>query len=320
MTRLFPKALAAGDEIAVLAPASGGAKAEAIQCGLDRFREWGFVPTWMPHARGRLDWPDGCAVAATDVERHQDLQEAIRNPRYRAIVAVRGGYGVTRLLAGLDLTPLTLDPKPILGYSDLTALLAAAHAETGVIGFHGPMLATSPSMDAGFDGWAMQRELLTATKQPLALPRVEGTRGLCTGTAEGPLVGGNLSLVQCLIGTRWEIDTRGAILFLEDTGEAPYRVDRILTHLHQTGALARAAGVILGDFHVAGTPLGSTQPSMLAVFEERLGSLGIPVAYGFPIGHMPGSWTLPYGVRARVHVPVLDGPATLELLEPAVHP
>ena len=321
MDRLFPRALQAGDEIAVLAPASGVRDAAALQRGLDRFRAWGFTPTLMPHARERLAWPDGCPLAATDAERRQDLQAALQDPRYRAIVCVRGGYGVTRLLPDLNLLPLADDPKPILGYSDITALLAAVFAETGLVGFHGPMLATTEEMDPGGAGWLLQRRLLTETGRAVPLPPIpamETPRGLCPGTAEGPLVGGNLSLVQCLIGTRWEIDTRGALLFLEDIGEAPYRVDRILTQLQQTGTLARAAGVILGDFHLAHTPLASQQPTMHAVLKERLAHLGIPVAYGFPIGHLPGAWTLPYGGRAQLHVPAVAAPATLELLEPSV--
>lgn len=318
MELLLPHALRDGDEIAVIAPAGGVRDEEALQRGLARFRAWGFVPTLLPHARGVLDWPEGGRLAATDAERLRDLQEAVSNPRYRAIVCARGGYGTTRLLESLDLSPLRRDPKPILGYSDITALLAAARAATGLVGFHGPMLATTAAMDAGEQGFALQRQLLTVPGAPATLPAAEHARGLAVGTATGPLVGGNLSLVQCLVGTRHEIDTEGAILFLEDIDEAPYRVDRMLTHLHATGAIARAAGIVLGDFHVAGTALGSEYPAMTAVLEERLRDLPIPVACGFPFGHRPGSWTLPVGVRARLAVPGRGAPATLELLEPAV--
>lgn len=320
MARLFPTALRPGDEIAVVSPASGERDRAALERGLERIREWGFVPTVMPHALESLDWPEGSTLAASDAERLGDLQSAITDPRYRAVVCLRGGYGAARLLRDLDLTPLAADPKPILGYSDITALLAAVFAETGVIGFHGPMVATTEAMDPGDAGWALQRQLLTETDAPAALPATDAPRGLRAGTAEGALVGGNLALVQSLIGTPWEIDTNGALLFLEDVGEAPYRVDRMLTQLDQTGALERAAGIVLGDFHVTGTPLASEQPSMLRVLAERLAHLEIPVAHGFPIGHRPGAWTLPYGGRARLHVPDTDAdaPATLELLEPAV--
>lgn len=318
MNRLFPKALRPGDAIAVVAPASGVRDEAALQRGLERFSAWGFRPELLAHARERLDWPEGGALAATDAQRLHDLQAAISDPRYRAVVAVRGGYGVTRLLADLDLRPLLRDPKPILGYSDLTALLAAAQRTVGLISLHGPMLATTAAMDAGDACWDLQRALLTETTRPAALPHAEDARGLRAGTAEGPLVGGNLSLVMSLLGTPWAIPTDGALLFLEDIGEAPYRVDRMLTQLLHTGALQRAAGVVLGDFHQNDTPLASLQPAMLAVFEERLAALSIPVAYGFPIGHRPGAWTLPVGARARLDVAARGGAATLALLEPAV--
>ncbi len=318
MKRRFPKALAVGDAVAVVAPASGGVAAAALQRGLERFRDWGLAPTLMPGCHSELDWPEGCPVAAPDADRCRDLQAALDDPRYRAVVCLRGGYGMARLLPDLDLASLARDPKPILGYSDITALLAAAFAATGTVGFHGPMLAPTEDLDPGEAGWELQRRLLTETGQPVPLPVAETSRGLVPGSAEGPLVGGNLCLLQSLIGTPWEIDVSGCLLFLEDTGEAPYRVDRMLTHLLQTGALARASGVILGDFHVSGTPLASAPAAMLAVLEERLGGLGIPVARGFPVGHLPGSWTLPHGVRARLEVPELAAPASLELLEPAV--
>ncbi|MCA8973912.1 MAG: LD-carboxypeptidase [Planctomycetes bacterium] len=317
MDHLLPRALCEGDEVAVVAPAGGVRDEDALQRGLARLRGWGLVPVLLPHARGVLEWPDGSPLAATDAERLSDLQAAIDDPRYRAVFCARGGYGTSRLLGELDLAPLRRDPKPIVGYSDITVLLQAARMATGLIGFHGPMVATTASMDAGDAGWSLQQRLLTSHCEPVALPAAAGARGLCAGSAEGPLVGGNLSLVQCLIGTPWQLDTAGALLFLEDIGEAPYRIDRLLTQLHQTGALARAAGVILGDFHIDGTPLGSEQPAMTAVLEERLRGLSVPVACGFPFGHRPGAWTLPVGVRARLVVPAVGGPATLELLESA---
>ncbi|MGE3173495.1 MAG: LD-carboxypeptidase [Planctomycetota bacterium] len=317
MNRVLPRALRPGDPIAVLAPASGVRDADALQRGLARWRQWGFLPELLPHATSKLDWPAGGPLAATDALRLADLQEAISNERYRAIVAVRGGYGTARLLPHVDLAPLRRDPKPILGYSDLTALLAAVWRDGGLVGFHGPMLATTAAMDPGPDGWALQRRLLTDATAAAALPAAEA-RGLCPGTAEGPLLGGNLALVQSLLGTPWQLDTTGALLVLEDIGEAPYRVDRMLTQLRQAGVLDRAAGVVLGDFHVDGTELGSAAPAMTRVLDERLADLPIPVALGFPIGHRPGAWTLPFGVRARLAAPGRGEPATLQLLEPAV--
>ncbi len=318
MQRTLPRALCAGDEVAVVAPAGAVRDDDSLANGLARLRAWGLVPTVLPHARGRLDWPAGSPLSATDAERLADLQHAIGTPRYRAVFCARGGYGITRLLTGLDCTPLRRDPKPIVGYSDVTTLLAAVRARTGLVSLHGPMVATGALMDAGADGWELQRRLLTDTVGPVPLPPAPRARGLCAGIAEGPLVGGNLSLVQCLIGTPWQVDTRGALLLLEDIGEAPYRIDRMLTHLLDTGALQHAAGVLLGDFHATDTPPASEHAATTAVLVERLAALPIPVAMGFPFGHCPGSWTLPIGARARLVVPAVGAPASLELLEPAV--
>lgn len=315
--RRLPKALARGDEVAVLAPASGGFLPEALDAGLARLRAWGLEPTLMPHAHERLDWPEGCALAAVDDDRLADLQQALDEPRFRAVFCTRGGYGVTRLLPRIEWTAFARDPKPIVGYSDLTALHAAARAATGVVTLHGPMVATTNAMDAGASGWELQRRLLTEARAPVELPSAPAARALAPGAAEGPLVGGNLALVQSLLATPWQLDTRGALLFLEDIGEAPYRVDRMLTQLLQCGALRDCAGVVLGDFHVDGTPLASEHAAMQHVLAERLRGCGVPVACGFPIGHRPGAWTVPFGAAARLRAPA-DGPATLELLEPAV--
>jgi muramoyltetrapeptide carboxypeptidase len=134
------------------------------------------------------------------------------------------------------------------------------------------------------------------------------------------LVGGNLSLVQALVGTPDAIATRGALVFLEDTGEAPYRIDRMLTHLLYAGFFDQAAGVLLGDFHADHTAPGSEHGPTMAVLAERLRELRIPVGIGFPFGHQPESWTLPYGARARLSVDAADGATELTLLQPAVRP
>ena len=318
MQPILPRALRPGDEVAIIAPASGVRDERALEAGLARWREFGFEPVLLPHALERQDWPDGCPVAAHDAGRAADLQLALSDPRYRAVVAVRGGYGVTRLLPGLDLTAFASDPKPVLGYSDLTALLAAVHRRTGCIGFHGPMLATSAALDAGSAGWRLQRELLTRADRAAILPPAPNARMLVPGVAEGPLVGGNLSLVQALVGTPDAIATRGALVFLEDTGEAPYRIDRMLTHLLQVGFFDGAAGVLLGDFHADHTAPGCEHGPTLAVLEERLRALKVPVGIGFPFGHLPESWTLPYGAQARLTVDTADGATELTLLQPAV--
>ena len=320
MKRQLPKALKAGDEVAVIAPASAVRDGAAFDRGLARLRAWGLAPVVLEHvpttADGGLDRPEGGTLAATDEERLRDLQNALDEPRYRGVFCARGGYGAGRLLQHIDWTRFRADPKPIVGYSDITALLAAAWREAAAVGFHGPMVATTEAMDPGEANWKLQRALLTDASKPATLPH-GGGRTLRAGTAQGALLGGNLALVQSLLATPWQIETDGALLFLEDIGEAPYRVDRMLTQLRQTGALDRAAGILLGDFHVDDTALASVHAPMQSVLEERLEGLSIPVVCDMPFGHRPGSWTLPFGTRARLTAEAGTAP-TLELLEPSV--
>lgn len=315
---VHPRALRPGDSVALVSPSSPLQDQPALERGLARLRAWGLGPELTASALRRLDYPKGGELAGTDDERAADLQQAISNPRYRAVFCVRGGYGVTRLLPRIDFAPLRADPKPIVGYSDITALLAAAHKAAGLVSLHGPGVATPMSHDAGELLWEQQRALLFDTGKPVALPTSLPPHALRPGIAEGRLVGGNLTIVCALIGTRWQVDTRHNILFLEDVHEAPYRIDRMLTQLAQCGALGAARGIVFGDFHLDDSPLASEPPELVRVLIDRTRDLDIPVAHGFPFGHRPGSWTLPFGARARLDARDLAVPARLELLEPVV--
>ncbi len=259
--------------------------------------------------------------AGTDEERLADLNGALRDPEIAAVWCIRGGYGVTRILDRVDFDALARRPRPLIGYSDITAVLNAAFHHTGVVTFHAPMarVAMPPFSRRHFERVLASAEpagrlgRLPAPPDVL-LPRENRITTLRGGLAEGPLLGGNLSLLQCLVGTPHLPDLDGAILFLEDVGEDLYRVDRMLAHLRMVGALARLAGVAIGRF----TDLERSMSDGALGFDEVLATyflpLGIPVACGFPVGHIDDQWTLPLGVRAR-----LDADAgELELLEPAV--
>jgi len=316
MTAIRPRALRRGDSVAVISPAGPlpAARTADLDRGMDRLRAWGLRPTLARHARAQAGY-----LAGSDEERLGDLQRALDDPAVRAVFCVRGGYGCTRLLPGIDWSGFRKAPKPIVGYSDVTALLAAAQRE-GVVGFHGPMVATSAGHAMGEAAAAQQRALLFDGERPVPLPAAEGdvAHVLVKGRAEGPLVGGNLSLVAALAGTPWAVRGRGAVLFLEDTDEPPYSVDRMLTQLRQSGALDGVAGVALGDFGFGKGGADAVRRAMTPVFLDRLGDLGVPVAYGFPFGHRARSWTLPVGVRARLDAQNATRSATLSLLEPAV--
>ncbi|MCB9890199.1 MAG: LD-carboxypeptidase [Planctomycetes bacterium] len=302
----------------MISPASPLREDVALTRGIARWKRFGFELELLPHARSSYDYPAEGDLAGTDDERLADLQRALDDPKYRAVMCTRGGYGCTRLLPQIDWTKLAKDPKPILGYSDVTALLAAAWREIGLVGFHGPMVATTKSHAMDDREVQLQHRLLT---DGATIPRLESAsvpHALTEGIAEGRLVGGNLSLVQALIGTPWEIESRGALLFLEDVGEAPYRIDRMLTQLSQARVFEKCAGVILGDFHVPRTELGHEDARVIAIFRDRLTRLKVPVAHGFAFGHRPRSLTLPFGVRARLVADDASKPARLELLEPSV--
>lgn len=311
-----PPRLAPGARIALVAPAGpllerdDLTRAEALCRALD------YEPALTPAAGRRHGY-----LAGPDDERLADLNAALRDPAIDAIWCLRGGYGSLRILDRVDFDALARRPRPLLGFSDITALLNAAVARAGVVAFHGPVArAALPA----FARRHLERVLACAEPagrlgrlpQPadVLIPRTDRIVTLCGGTAEGPLLGGNLSLLQCLLGTPFLPALDGAILFLEDVGEAVYRVDRMLCHLRLAGVLDRLAGVAVGRF----TELERRTADGALGFDEVLATyfepLGIPVAYGFPIGHIDDQWTLPLGVRAR-----LDADAgELELLEAAV--
>ena len=254
-------------------------------------------------------------------DRLADLNQAIADPSIDAIWCIRGGYGVTRILDRVAFQPLRDRPKAIVGYSDITALLLAAVRHAGLVTFHGP---TARAPMPVFSRFHFERVLAGAEPagrlgrlpEPagVLVPKENRILTLRPGVAEGPLMGGNLSLLQCLVGTPHWPGLDGAILFLEDVGEDLYRVDRMLAHLRAAGVLAGLAGVAVGRFtqlqrHMSDGAFGFDE--VLATYFEPL---GVPVAFGFPVGHIDDQWTLPLGVRARLDA----GAGELELLEAAV--
>jgi muramoyltetrapeptide carboxypeptidase len=260
-------------------------------------------------------------LAGTDDQRLTDLNAALNDAAIHGVWCLRGGYGATRIIDRVDFEALARRPKPLIGYSDITALLNAAVRLANVVSFHGPV--ARASMPA-FSRWHFERVLACAEpagrlgripdRPDVLVPQENRIVTLRSGIAEGPLAGGNLSLLQCLIGTPWAPDLRGAILFVEDVGEDLYRVDRMLAHLRAVGALAALAGVLVGRFTELKRQTGDGALGFDEVLSSYLLPLGVPVAYGFPIGHIQDQWTLPLGVRARLDA----GTGEVEILEAAV--
>jgi muramoyltetrapeptide carboxypeptidase len=301
-----PPRLAPGDRVTVVAPA-GPIERESLEAGLQVLAAR-YEATWDPGLLCRARY-----LAGDDARRARELSAALGDPRAKAVIAARGGYGSLRLLprlwplSGRDGAPLALgQAKLVVGFSDITALHCALQA-MGQMSIHGPsvnQLATQPPA-------VVERffALLEDATNPPA--RIAGTP-VIGGVAEGPLLGGNLSLLTRLLGTPWLPDLDGAVLLLEDVSERPYRLDRMWTHLHLAGVLDRVRGFALGDFTDCEEP--DADFSSRDTLWSLVAATGLPCVAGLPIGH--GAVNVPVALGTRVR---LDGGAgTLSFLEPAV--
>jgi muramoyltetrapeptide carboxypeptidase len=311
-----PPVLGPGSRVALVAPAGPLLEQDDLTRGEELCRALGFEPQVGPHAGRRHGY-----LAGTDEQRLSDLNAALADPRIDAIWCLRGGYGMTRILDGVDFAPLRKRPKAIIGFSDITALLNAAQVEAGLVTFHAPM-ARAPLTH--FSRQHFDRTLTTASPAgrlgrvappgDVLVPREGRIVTLVPGQAVGPLVGGNLTLLQCLIGTRYFPSLDGALLFLEDVGEDLYSVDRMLAQFRSIGALGRVAGVIVGQFTDLKRCTDDGALGFDHVLTTYLAPLKVPVAYGFPFGHVDDQWTLPLGVNARLDATTGE----VEILDAAV--
>ena len=303
---LRPPPLRPGSPIAVVAPASAPRDLDRYRRGLARLRAVYDVRTaWAP---GRQEG----YLAAPDAVRADALQGAIRDPDIDGIVCVRGGYGCLRLLDRLDWAVARDNPTLLVGYSDVTALHLAFYARVGWTGLSGPVVTE----------WAVADEETLAPFRALAAGglfsgKADALTTLRPGTATGPLLGGNLSVLTRLVGTPYAPDWSGAILMLEDVAEAPYRIDRMLSHLKHAGVLATVGGVVLGDFST-GDDDHSPTLSLDTVFADYFGDRPYPVVKGLPYGHRLPRCTLPIGVPARLTA--RRNTARLDALAPVVQP
>lgn len=292
MDSIAPPALRPGDRVAVVAPA-GPAEAAPLRLGLDRLASrYTVAPTGDLWGRsGYLAAPDGVRAGA--------MNAALRDPDVRAIFCARGGYGALRILPALDGEALRRDPKPIVGLSDATALLAWALAQ-GIEAVHGPVVTQLGALEG--DDWQALVDLLEHPGAPTRVAGLPDPRG--GAPAEGRLVGGNLSLLAALSGTPWAVPLAGTLLLLEDVGERPYRIDRLLTQLGlQAGAagLTGVRGAAVGEL-VGCSPPDDRSPRAAEVVTARLGDLapGRPVITGLPFGHGRRNHPFPLGRRARM--------------------
>jgi muramoyltetrapeptide carboxypeptidase len=289
-----PPRLRPGDKIAIVAPASAFSRDE-FDKGVAELRALNFEPAYedsvFAHHRGYL-------AGDAEVRAHAFLR-AWRDPSVKGLIAVRGGYGSVHLLPYLQAEDLRRMPKALIGYSDLTTLLTYLTTRCGIVSFHGPMLDRRLSRGAdGYDRASLMGAVAVAEPLgELAPPQLETLRA---GEATGALVGGTLVQITASLGTPYAFQPpAGCVLFLEDVGERPYRLDRMVTQLQLAGVLASASAIVLGEFVECDEPRG--EPSGRGVLADLLKDFNGPIIYGFPSGHTKYPLvTLPFGVRARV--------------------
>ena len=310
-----PQRLSKGSTVGLITPASAVSR-EAFEKAIENLEGFGFKVKYSDNMRVRKGF-----LAGTDKQRLQDLHVMFEDSEVSGVVCARGGYGSGRLLPHIDYDLIKRNPKVFVGYSDITALLYAIHAKTGLVCFHGPVGASTYT---DFTADQFERVLIkgkskTTIERPNAWDDIEDKAyqlvKINPGEASGTLVGGNLSLIVSLMGTPYDTDK---IVFIEDVGESPYRVDRMLTQIINSGKLNTAKGVVLGVFNDCETkpddPDFSLSLSLREVLEDRFSNLNIPVIYGLPIGHIGDNATLPFGAKAELDV----DKAKLTLLENGV--
>jgi muramoyltetrapeptide carboxypeptidase len=316
-TRIRPRPLRPGDTVGIVAPATATFQQVELDIVRESLEGLGLKVKVGQHVRDRHG-----SLGGEDRDRAADLNAFFADRDVRAIFPTRGGWGSARLLPLLDYTSIAANPKIILGYSDITALLNGIHARTGLITFHGPN--GGGRWDQTSLDW-MKRVLFAGEAVTLANPKTTNDRNVLTqidnrtqriagGRARGRLVGGNLSVLVTLLGSPYAPPMDDAILFLEDVGEQYYRVDRMMTQLALSGALGRIRGFVFGTCSECTPGDGYASLTLDEIFTDHIASLRIPAWSGAMIGHGMTQWTLPVGADVEIDADT----ATLRLIESAV--
>lgn len=291
-----------GDTVGLITPGSFIGD-DGLQKAVENIEGLGFQVKLSKNIRAERGFNAG-----TDAQRLADLHSMFGDNKVDGIWCARGGYGCSRLLPNINYKLIKKNPKVLIGFSDITALIQAIYKETGLVGFHGPVGSSDftdytkeyltkvliEPQDNLTINLSKENEELAKTNAVYQATTIRG------GIAQGKLVGGNLSLLAPLAGTKYQPKIKGKLLFMEEIGEAPYRIDRMLTQLRQSYPLKDAAGIILGVFRGCEMKEGSRSLSLMDTLKDRLGDLGIPIFYGAAIGHISNNMTLPVGVKAKL--------------------
>jgi muramoyltetrapeptide carboxypeptidase len=297
---IVPPALRPGDKIALVAPCGPADRSPIVEYA-KQLEAAGFVVQVSDDIDRKLGY-----LAGSDQQRVDELNQAIRDPSVRAIMPVRGGFGITRILDQIDYASLRNDPKIITGYSDLTGLHLAVAKRARLITFHSPVPVSSLWKESApehrYANQFFRRTIFASEYRDgergytVPYPPTQTPETLVPGQAVGRIMGGNLSLIAATMGTPFEIEGNGTILFLEDVNEAPYRIDRMLSTLRLSGLFERVKGVVLGNF----SPKPDEQEDTDRVLKEYFGRLSVPVLWRFPIGHVPTNATIPHGAMVEI--------------------
>ncbi len=257
-------------------------------------------------------------LAGKDDLRAKDINEMFANPDVKAIICARGGYGSIRLVEKLDFEVIKKNPKIFIGYSDITTLLTAIYQNTGLVTFHGPMVASDMSKDKFdlYNGLYLLKAVSSNNPVGQVINPIDyqETFFIKNGVGQGELIGGNLTVILSSLGTPFEIDTKNRLLFVEEVGESTYRIDRMLQQLKLAGKFDEITGFIFGESIACG-PENENDPTTLEIVQEFVKDFDVPVMYGLTIGHGIYKATLPIGVEA-----VLDSKTGLRIIESGVKP
>jgi muramoyltetrapeptide carboxypeptidase len=297
MKILKPPALKKGDVIGIVSPASSPDDFTRIEQGVKYLESLGYRVKLGKHIFKRYGY-----LSSTDDERADDLNEMFADEKVKAIICVRGGYGTPRLLDKVDYNLIKKKPKIFVGYSDITALQLAIFKKTGLVTFSGPMLAVD--IYSNFNSFAEEFfwRILTSREKKIEIKNPNGVElnTLKSGKATGTLLGGNLSLIASIMGTKYQPSFNGSVLVIEDIGEEPYRIDRYLSQLKNSGVLYKINACILGQFTDCAPKEPEKSLTLEQIFNDYLGNLRIPVISNLSYGHIPQKLTLPLGARVRV--------------------
>lgn len=316
-TIIKPRRLEAGAGVGLISPASATFVQEDLEIVVEAMQALKLVPHLAPHLLDRYGY-----LAGKDADRAADINQFFADPAIAALVPIQGGWGCSRVLPYLDYQLIRQNPKILVGFSDITALLLGIYAQTGLVTFHGPN---------GLSSWRTEqvesfRQVLFAG-EPVTfmnpsdpddadrlMPTKNRIRTITPGRATGRLLGGNLSVLSAMIGSAYEPDWRGTILFVEDIGESIYRIDRLLTHLKLAGVLKQLAGFVFGQCIDCSPNAEYGSLTLEEVLTDHIQPLNVPAWSGAYIGHLEIIWTVPLGVEVAIDASI----GQIQLLESAV--